>query len=134
MTKEKADIHRRVRKQHSSEIAQDYVEAIHELLKEGDAVKIQDLQEIFGVTHVTVIRTLQRLKEDGLVTATRSKQIQLTPEGKRIARKAAARHELLRQFFVALGVSEEQADADAEGAEHHLSEETLRAIRKFLSR
>ena len=35
-------------------------------------------------------------------------------------------------FFCALGVSEEQANADAEGTEHHLSQETLLAIERFL--
>jgi len=130
----RATIHHRVRRQHASEIAQDYVEAIHEIGETGSAIKIRILQEIFGVSHVTVIRTLKRLEEQGLVSGTRSKEIELTEEGRRLAMSAAARHELLRNFFIALGVSGDQADADAEGAEHHLSDETLNAIRKFLGR
>ena len=131
---QKASIHRRVRRQHSTELAQDYVEAIYELDEQGGLVRVSDLQEIFGVSHVTVIRTLKRLEERGLLSSSKSKKIKLTAKGETIAKEAAARHELLRRFFVALGVSENQADADAEGAEHHLSEETLTAIRKFLER
>lgn len=130
----KAHIHQRVRQQHASELAQDYVEAIYEILEAQETVRILHLQEIFGVSHVTVIRTLKRLEEQGLVSGTRSKDIRLTAKGKGIAKKAAARHTLLRNFLIALGVGEEQADADAEGAEHHLSDETLGAIQKFLDR
>lgn len=133
-TQSRAKIHQRVRRQHSSELAQDYVEAIYEILEKGIPVSVTSLQEIFGVSHVTVIRTLKRLEEQELITDTRSKKIELTAEGKRIAKAAAAKHGLLKNFFVALGVSEGQADADAEGAEHHLSEETLTAIRKFLDK
>ncbi|MEM1296636.1 MAG: iron dependent repressor, metal binding and dimerization domain protein [Verrucomicrobiota bacterium] len=129
---DRATIHQRVRRQHASELAQDYVEAIHEIRQSGNPVKISDLQEIFGVSHVTVIRTLKRIEEQKLVTGTRSKEIELTAKGKRLAKSAAAKHELLKSFFMALGVSESQADADAEGAEHHLSKETLEAIRAFL--
>lgn len=35
------------------------------------------------------------------------------------------------RFLRVLGVSAETAEIDAEGLEHHLSEETLKAMRKF---
>lgn len=127
-----AHVHQRVRRQHAEELAQDYVEAIYTILETDSLVKISDLQEIFGVSHVTVIRTLQRLQEQELVDDTRSKKIGLTQKGRELAERAAARHQLLTEFLVALGVSERQADADAEGAEHHLSDETMAAIRAFL--
>ena len=38
------------------------------------------------------------------------------------------------RFFKALGVSDVQAEADAEGMEHHLSAETLEAFRQFTKR
>ena len=37
-------------------------------------------------------------------------------------------------FLLALGVSEETARIDSEGIEHHVSEETLRAMARFLAR
>jgi len=125
------NIHERVRRQHSSELSQDYLEAIHEILKNQPLVRVTDLQEVFSVSHVTVIRTLQRLKEKEFITDTRSKHIFLTPTGEQIAIQAAEKHELLKDFFISLGVSPKQANADAEGAEHRLSEETFAAIRRF---
>ena len=126
--------HDRVRKQHSSELAQDYVEAVHKLSVErgGEPVRVKDLTEVFGVSHVSVIRALDRLDQQGLLTRSRREGIRLTRRGTNLARKAAERHALLVRFLRALGVGESQADADAEGAEHHLSEESLDAIRNFL--
>ena len=129
---DRASIHQRVRKQHSAEIAQDYVEAIYEIRQSGELVRVSRLQEVFGVSHVTVIKTLKRLHEQDLITGTKSKEIDLAEQGRQIAVTAAARHQLLKALFIKLGVSEEQADEDAEGAEHHISQETLNAIELFL--
>jgi len=128
----KLNVHERVRRQHSTELAEDYVEAIYHLTTHGESARVGDLQEMFGVSHVTVIRTLRRLEEQGLLTSAKSREIRLTEEGARMARSSSLRHELVVRFFRALGVSEVQAAADAEGAEHHLSRETLDAIKKFL--
>jgi DtxR family transcriptional regulator, manganese transport regulator len=43
-----------------------------------------------------------------------------------------ARHRLVVQVLIALGVPAEAAEADAEGIEHHVSETTLKAFAKFL--
>lgn len=125
--------HQRVRRQHSDELAEDYVEAIDGLLGGGGPARVTDLQGIFGVSHVSVIRALQRLEERGLVERNAEDGLQLTRSGKAMAVKAAARHALVVRFLVALGVSPEQADADAEGMEHHLSGETLAALERFVA-
>jgi len=132
--KNRAKIHEQVRRQHSSELAQDYVEAIYEIEETGVPVTVSSLQEIFGVSHVTVIRTLQRLLDQGLVTDTRSKKIGLSENGRHLAKSSAAKHALVKKLLIAIGVSEAQADVDAEGAEHHMSKETLEAIRHFLEK
>ena len=130
---DKASIHKRVREQHLSEVSEDYLEAIYELLNQNNQVKVSDLQEVFGVSHVTVIKKLQRLQDQGYLEGTKSKQIALTEIGEEIATEAIKKHQLLKRFLMQLGVSEKQADADAEGAEHHLSQETYEAISKFLN-
>jgi DtxR family manganese transport transcriptional regulator len=127
-----AQRHNRVRRQHSDELAEDYVEAIYNILKEEPQVRISDLQAVFGVSHVTVIKALKRFEEHGYLIYSKSEGIHLTPKGQETAIKSAHRHALLVEFLVKLGVSPNQADADAEGAEHHLSEETYQAIKAFL--
>jgi len=124
--------HEEVRQQNANELAQDYVEAIHELRRRLSKVRVMDLQEVFGVSHVTVIRTLQRLERQELVERTRRGGITLTPTGARMAEEAAKRHALVVKFLRALGVEEQQAKVDAEGIEHHLSGPTIAAFERFL--
>ncbi len=128
--KRTAQRHQRVRRQHFDELAQDYVEAIHELLSEGRVARVTDLQGVFGVSHVSVIRALKRFESRGLLVRAGDEGIQLTPEGTQMAEEAAVRHELVVRFLRTLGVSEARAQADAEGIEHHLSSETLEAMRR----
>jgi DtxR family manganese transport transcriptional regulator len=53
---------RRTRQEHSEETAQDYVEMIAELIETTGEARVIDLARRLGVTHVTVSRTLQRLR------------------------------------------------------------------------
>lgn len=129
-----AQRHRRVRRQHTDELAEDYVEAIYRRTEASGAARVMDLVKDFGVSHVSVIRALRRIEAQGLLVYGRESGAVLTESGEAMARHAAQRHDLLVEFFRHLGVSEGQADADAEGAEHHLSGETFAAIRRFLEK
>jgi DtxR family manganese transport transcriptional regulator len=44
------------------------------------------------------------------------------------------RHQIVRNFLVALGVDEETAEQDAEGVEHHVSLQTLDCFKAFLKK
>ena len=54
--------------------------------------------------------------------------------GRKLARLAKQRHEIVLQFLIALGVTEKTAIVDAEGIEHHVSDDTLRAMKRFVGR
>jgi DtxR family manganese transport transcriptional regulator len=129
-----AVIQLRTRQQHAQERAQDYVEAISDLIQACGEARATDLAKSLGVTHVTVIRTVQRLQRDGLVTTHPYRSIFLTAAGRRLAAKAKDRHEKVVAFLEALGVSPAIARSDAEGIEHHVSPETLAAFEKFVAR
>jgi len=124
---------KRTRQQHAQERAQDYVEAIADLIALQGEARATDLAKVLGVTHVTVIRTVERLQRDGLVTTQPYRSIFLTDAGRDLAAKAKARHETVIAFLEALGVSPSTARSDAEGIEHHVSPETLGAFEKFLA-
>lgn len=123
----------RTRQQHAQERAQDYVEAIADLIAACGEARATDLAKSLGVTHVTVIRTVERLQREGLVTTQPYRSIFLTETGRKLATKAKARHETVVAFLEALGISSSTARADAEGIEHHVSVETLAAIERFLA-
>lgn len=122
----------RTREDHSRENAEDYVELIEALIRETGEARAVDLAEKLGVTHVTVSKTVQRLQRDGLVTSQPYRSIFLTEEGREMAEASRARHAMVLKFLRALGVPDEVAEADAEGIEHHVSQETLAAMRRFV--
>ena len=126
--------HESVRKDHARELAEDYVEAIRQIKLQSKSPRVTDLQSVFSVSHVTVIRTLRRLEKQGLVSRSRKDGICLTESGAKLARQSAEMHQLVLAFLKKLGVSEAQAQIDAEGLEHHFSEESLAALRNFLEK
>lgn len=126
------ELHERTRGDHATELAEDYVEAIADLIEAEGTCRLVDLAAHFGVTHVTANRTVGRLQRDGLVTTKPYAPIELTAEGTRLAKSSRRRHEIVYQFLLALGVREITAAADSEGIEHHVSPETLRKMQQFL--
>ena len=124
----------RRRKDHSQELAQDYVEMIAELIAKTGEARLTDLARGLGVTHVTASRTLQRLQRQGLVTTQPYRSIFLTGSGRSLAKESRDRHEVVVRFLISLGVPVTVAESDAEGIEHHVSRETLAAFLKHLQR
>ena len=124
----------RVRKANQSELSEDYVEMIDDLIGEFGEARATDLAERFGVSPGTVARTVQRLARDGLVESKPYRAIFLTAEGKELAERVRERHRVVVDFLVAVGVAPDAAEMDAEGIEHHVGKDTLEAFRRFLAR
>jgi DtxR family manganese transport transcriptional regulator len=129
-----AENFRRSRRDRATEIAQDYVEAIADLADSLGEARVVDLARRFGVTHVTVNRTLARLQQAGYVNTRPYRSIFLTDAGRRLAAECKRRHQTVVAFLRSLGVPEKISEMDAEGIEHHVSPETLAAFERRLKR
>ncbi|HEU6447112.1 MAG TPA: manganese-binding transcriptional regulator MntR [Verrucomicrobiae bacterium] len=129
---QQAESLRRSRSDRALEIAQDYVEAIADLTASVGEARTTDLARRLGVTHVTVNRTLARLRQAGYVNTKPYRAIFLTDLGRKLAAECKLRHETVVAFLRSLGVSEKAAEMDAEGIEHHVSPETLAAFKRRL--
>ena len=115
----------RIRRAHQSEVAEDYVEMISDLIEETGEARTVDLAARFGVTSPTVNAIVRRLQRENLVETRPYRSIFLPDAGKALAESSRARHQIVRDFLVTIGVPETIAEEDAEGVEHHVSEETL---------
>ena len=115
----------RIRRAHQSEVAEDYVEMISDLIEETGEARTVDLAARFGATSPTVNAIVRRLQRENLVETRPYRSIFLTEAGKALAESSRARHQIVRDFLVTIGVPETIAEEDAEGVEHHVSEETL---------
>ncbi len=115
-------------------LVEDYVELIADLIDDGGEARQVDIAARLGVAQPTVAKMLKRLCEDGLVAQKPYRGAFLTPEGQALALRSRERHRLVEHFLLALGVEAETARRDAEGLEHHVSEETLEAFARFVAR
>jgi len=122
------------RREHATETAEDYVEAIADLAASQGEARVVDLARRLGVTHVTVNRTLTRLQREGLVSVQPYRAIFLTDSGRRLAEACHRRHAIVVAFLRSLGIPEKAAEIDAEGIEHHVSPATLAAFAKHLAK
>ena len=129
---EQAGHHRQVRQARETEVAEDYVELIADLIDTDGEARAADIARRLGVSQASVNKTTARLQQMGLVTTQPYRSIFLTAEGRRIAEESRARHLIIVEFLRAIGVSEDTARADAEGIEHRCSPETLAAFRRLV--
>lgn len=112
-------------------MAEDYVELIADLIETQGEARVVDLAERMGVSQPTVAKVLTRLRREGLVTSRPYRSLFLTDAGQTMAEMSRRRHQIVLNFLKAIGVDDETAEIDAEGVEHHVSEETLAAFERL---
>ncbi len=117
-----------IRSAHRLERAEDYCEAVAELSRRTGEARVRDLAALMGVSHVTVSRMITRLTSMGLVAQRQGRPVVLTDAGRRLAADSEGRHAVVLNFLLALGISRDNAEVDAEGIEHHVCAETIAAM------
>ncbi len=116
---------RQVREARRTELIEDYVELIADLIDDGGEARTVDIAARLGVAEPTVNKMLKRLRQEALITQKPYRAIFLTEAGRALAEASRKRHQIVEGFLLSIGVSPETARADAEGMEHHVSDETL---------
>lgn len=122
---------RQVREAHRRELIDDYVELIADLIRETGEARQVDMAARLGVSQPTVAKMLKRLCQAGFAEQIPYRGVFLTREGEALAAKNRERHAVVVNFLLALGIHADTAQCDAEGIEHHVSDETLAAFRAF---
>jgi len=110
------------------ESAEDYLEAILILKERNGAVRSIDIVHEKNFSKPSVSVAMKKLRENGYVEMGGDGFITLLPPGEEIAQRIYTRHRLLSRFLEGLGVSPENAAADACKMEHDLSAETFEKI------
>jgi len=117
----------------SNTLQEDYVELIADLIAAQGEARATDVAKRLGVAHPTALKSIAKLKREGLVTARPYRGIFLTEAGQELATRVRVRHRLMVELLLAVGVPVDAAEEDAEGMEHHASEATLNAFSRFLA-
>ena len=114
------------------ESAEDYLEAILVLSKQGGGVRSVDIASMLGVSKPSVSHAMKLLREDGYIAMDRYGTVTLLEKGEEIAMRIYERHQVLTNMLEGLGVSEEVAKADACKLEHDISDESFEKIKEHL--
>src|SRR5579863_3231112 len=101
---------------------EDYLKSILEAESEGETVISARLADWLKVSPPAVTTALRRLKKDGLVRVGSDGEVQLTPAGRKIARKLALRHHLIERMLSEMfGMEWWKVHDEAERLEHAVS-------------
>ena len=107
---------------------EDYLEVIYHLIQDKGYASTVAIAESLRVKPPTVSSMLQRLAAKDYLVHERYRGIKLTDKGARIAKSVIARHSIVSELLLMLGVEDEVAYQDTEGIEHHLQPVTIRKI------
>jgi DtxR family transcriptional regulator, manganese transport regulator len=114
-----------------SELLEDYVELIDDLVRATGEARQVDIAAYLGVAQPTVARMLNRLSDAGLIEKRPYRGIFLSEAGMKLAEEGRERHAIVETFLIDIGIDPEIASCDAEGIEHHVSRETLAAFKAY---
>jgi Mn-dependent DtxR family transcriptional regulator len=123
---------RRVRLEHETSRAEDYLETVYHLIDEKGYATTVDISDRLGVKPPTVSNMIAKLAAKGYVQHEPYRGMKLTEVGERLARSVIRRHEIISEFLSLIGVEGEVAYADTEGIEHHVQPITIYRIEKLV--
>ena len=117
---------------HLQESGEMYLETIYILTEQGPNVRSIDICEHMGFSKPSVSRAVGLLKNGGYIYVDKDGYISLTEVGREVAEKMYARHKVIADFLISLGVNEDVAVNDACKIEHHISDESFEALKRHI--
>lgn len=109
-----------------TESAEDYLECIANLVGRNGYASVSDVADELQLVRPSVSLMIKRLADLGLLERKAYRGFVLTGAGQAIAESIQARHTMLEELFVAMGLDPLRFRADIEGIEHHLSDAVFR--------
>lgn len=116
---------------HLKESGEMYIESIYVLNQKIGNVRSIDVCEHLGYSKPSVSRAVNLLKNGGFVLVSDDGYLTLTSAGLEVAEKMYQRHTILTDLLIKLGVNPTTACEDACKIEHHISDESFNAIKKY---
>jgi DtxR family manganese transport transcriptional regulator len=93
----------KARSAQSGALLEDYVELISDLHALNGEARATDIARRLGVSHATVIKTVGRLKREGLAVAKPYRGVFLTERGEHLAARFGSRHRVVVDLLLAVG-------------------------------
>ena len=111
-----------------------YLKEIYRLESNDQTVSVSGLSVVFGISKSSVSNMVKKLVAMELLNSAPYKAIELTLEGRELARSIVAKHRLIELFLVeVMGFDPENVHEIAEEIEHIDSPPFFRKVKKMLS-
>ena len=113
---------------------EDYLELIHNTLKENKEIRAIDIANKFNISRSSVSEALIRLAEDDFIIYEGRKGVKITQKGIEEAEKISRKHKILFSFFTKiLNIENTIADKNACKIEHVIDDEIIKKLENFIS-
>jgi len=111
-----------------------YLKVIYRLETSDKTVSVKILSEVFGISKSSVSNMVKKLVAMQLLNSAPYKAIELTSEGRELARSIVAKHRLIELFLVEImNFDSENVHEIAEEIEHIDSPPFFRKVKQMLS-
>ena len=111
-----------------------YLKEIYKLEVRDQMVTVSGLSVVFGISNSSVSNMVKKLVAMKLLSSAPYKAIELTSEGRELARTIVAKHRLVELFLVeVMGFEPENVHEIAEEIEHIDSPPFFRKVKQMLS-
>lgn len=105
---------------------EDYLKAIYDLERVGEAAATNDIADRLAISPASVSGMVRRLADQGLITHEPYRGVRLTEDGRAAALRTLRRHRILECYLTeVLGYPWDRVHDEAERMEHAASEELI---------
>ncbi len=112
---------------------QNYLKAIHEIVKEKQAARVKDISKYLGVGPSSVSEALRSLADREYINYEPYGIVTLTEKGQKSVEDIIKRHEIICNFFEnVLSVEKDDSENSACKIEHEIPDDVLDKFVKFL--
>ncbi|HWQ16985.1 MAG TPA: metal-dependent transcriptional regulator [Sulfolobales archaeon] len=120
------------RKERRKTTVEEYLETIHELEKHVGWVRTKDLSRVLNIKPSSITKTLKKLHSEGLIIYEKYRGARLSRAGLEAINKLVRKHRVLAELLKEAGLSEIDAQAEAERLEHLVPDYLVEYLEKFL--
>lgn len=116
-----------------SKSLEEYLKTMYVLEKQHGTVRVTDVANVIGCSKPSVNKALHSLKDNKFVNYETYGTIELTPEGKDLAKKVLETYDIVYLFLKdVLGLEEEKAEEEAEKIKGSMGDETINKLAKYV--
>ncbi len=115
--------------------SQKYLKKMFEICQLQGSVRVKDLANLMKVKPPSVVEGLGILEDCGLVEHRKryARGIALTKKGLSVGRALCQKHEIVKRFFIVLGLEEEDAKRHACRIEHEMDLKVMKSVKRFVA-